>query len=110
MPQARINFTPPTLRSDNVTPLALAEIASYRVERLPNAGGSWETYGSPQPASGPVVVAVNSGDAHQYRLSTIDTGGRVSSVSAPVEIRFDAIPPPLANPLPPTSLSVTYLP
>ena len=109
MPQARINFTPPTQRADG-SALAAADIASYRVERLPNAGGSWETYGSPQPASGPVVVAVNSGDAHQYRLSTIDTGGRVSSVSAPVEIRFDAIPPPLANPLPPTSLSVTYLP
>jgi hypothetical protein len=84
------------------------DIAGYRVERLPNSGGVWAIYGSQILPGNDIVVEVNLGDAHQYRVSTVDTGGRVGSPSAAVEIRFDAIP----NILPPdfpTNVSVTYL-
>jgi hypothetical protein len=107
MSQVRINFVPPTTRGGVPGSLPASEIAFYKVERLPNSGGSWSLYAT-VVAGEPVVVEVNSGDAHQYRLSTVDTAGRVSLPSSAIEVRFDALPVVLP-PDPPTSLSLTIL-
>jgi hypothetical protein len=109
MPQARLNITPPTQRADGTT-MTAAEISHYISERLPNSGGVWSVYSSSHSAGDPILVTVNPGDAHQYRLKTVDTGGRTSAVSNAVEVRHDAIPAPPANPNPPVITGVTYLP
>jgi hypothetical protein len=106
MTRITLNFTPPTQRADD-TALPAGEIASYQLRRSVSAGGTFSLY-NVFPVGTPVGFDMAPTDTvFFWSLATVDSAGRVSELTPPLQIPYQA-PPVVANPKPPSNVAVAY--
>lgn len=79
-----LSWTPPTLRADNVTPLAMAEIAGYRIYYGTTSGIYPNSVDIPDRTVQQLTVENIPAGRYFFVMTTLDLEGRESKFSSPV--------------------------